>query len=363
MTPGGRGYTDSDVVDSDANCRKLLTRRRRLIVGLKNLIDHLRCATSCEISELICKFSEIEVEYGDFKRAVGVIMDSELVTELLDGMADQYEKCHCLLEEVNRKLFNDPREENVEDVVSSDRVSHFDYYSRPTTSSKISTASRRIEFKRKRLELKARHDLELAKAKAEAAQAKVEAEAAQAKAEAEARFLIEQANLEAEEELASLCGPASSITNSRRDRHNDTTKRVNVNVKQNSYPLNPCAELVENIAGLSGRVPELQGSSRLRLTVPDNKVKALNRGGRIGETLNPYVKPFLSAPYHTVVTCDERRLSETFYRHKSREVRSSGLPGAVSSTGLAPLNVRAGATFTAPGNDESIFKAYLDRQG
>ena len=131
---------------------------------------------------------------------------------------------------------------DVEDVVPSDSVSHVDYYS--TTSSKISTASRRIEFKRKRLELKARHDLELAKAEAEAAQAKAEeaqAKAAAAQAKAEARFLIEQANLEAEEELASLCGPGSSITNSRSDRHNDrpTTKRVNVHVKQNSYPLSP----------------------------------------------------------------------------------------------------------------------------
>ena len=62
VAPGGRGYTDSDVVDSDANCRKLLTRRRRFIIGLKNLTAHLRCATNCEISELICKFSEIEVE-------------------------------------------------------------------------------------------------------------------------------------------------------------------------------------------------------------------------------------------------------------------------------------------------------------
>ena len=84
------------------------------MVDLKNLTDHLRCATSCEISKLICKFSEIEVEYGDFKLAVGVIMDSELVTELLDGMGDHYEKCHCLLEEVKRKLFNDPGEDDVE---------------------------------------------------------------------------------------------------------------------------------------------------------------------------------------------------------------------------------------------------------
>ena len=79
--------------------------------------------------------------------------------------------------------------------------------------------------------------------------------------------------------------------------------------------------------------------------------------------LNPNVTPFLSAASHTVFTCDERQPSETFYRHESREVRSSGLPGAESTSGLAPQNVRAGAAFTAPGNDESIFKTYLDRQG
>ena len=97
---------------------------------------------------------------------------------------------------------------------------------------------------------------------------------------------------------------------------------------------------MENNAGLSGRVPELQNSSRLCLTEPDDKAKALNRG-RTGETLNPNVKPFLSAASHTVVTCDERRPSETFYRHESREVRSSGLPGAVSSSGLAPLKPKS----------------------
>ena len=145
-------------------------------------------------------------------------------------------------------------------------------------------------------------------------------------------------------------------------RHNDTTKKVNDHVKQNSYPFNPRVELVKNNTGLSGRVPELQGSSRLGLTEPDDKAKALNRG-RTGEVLNPNVKPFLSAASHTVVACDERRPSETFYRHESREVGSSGLSGAVSSSGLAPLNVRAGAAFTGPGNDKSIFKAYLDRQG
>ena len=95
------------------------------------------------------------------------------------------------------------------------------------------------------------------------------------------------------------------------------------------------------------------------MTEPDDKAKALNRG-RTGEMLNPNVKPFLSAASHTVVTCAERQPFETFYRHKLREVGSSGLPGAVSSSGLAPLNVRAGAAFTGPGNDESIFKMYLD---
>ena len=57
--------------------------------------------------------------------------------------------------------------------------------------------------------------------------------------------------------------------------------------------------------------------------------------------------------------CDERRPSETFYRHEFRKAGNSGLPGAVSSSGLAPLNVRAGAAFTALGNDESICRTCL----
>ena len=175
-----------------------------------------------------------------------------------------------------------------------------------TTSGKMSTASKRIEFKRKRLEVKARHDLELAKT--EGAQAKAEAEAEAAQAKAEARFLIEQANLEAEEELASLCGHGSLTTNSRRNGHNDATKRVNVHVKQNSYPINPRVELVENNACLSGRVSELQGSCRLGLTEPDDEAKALNRG-RTGGMLNSNVKAFLPTASRTI-TCDEIGLNQ-----------------------------------------------------
>ena len=35
----------------------------------------------------------------------------------------------------------------------------------------------------------------------------------------------------------------------------------------------------------------------------------------------------------------------------------------MSSSDLAPLNVWAGAAFTAPGNNESMFKTYVDKQG
>ena len=48
------------------------------MIKLKNLSNHLRSAKSCEIGELISKFGEIEFEHGESKRAVGVIMDSEL---------------------------------------------------------------------------------------------------------------------------------------------------------------------------------------------------------------------------------------------------------------------------------------------
>ena len=48
---------------------------------------------------------------------------------------------------------------------------------------------------------------------------------------------------------------------------------------------------MENNAGLSGRESELQGSSRLGLTEPDDKANAINRG-RTGGMLNPNVKLF-----------------------------------------------------------------------
>ena len=69
---------------------------------------------------------------------------------------------------------------------------------------------RQIELKRKSAELAAMRDLEQAKAKAKGAQAS---------AEAEAHFRIEQAKLDAEEELVALSERGSLISGvSRRTR-------------------------------------------------------------------------------------------------------------------------------------------------
>ena len=84
--------------------------------------------------------------------------------------------------------------------------------------------------------------------------------------------------------------------------------------------------MVKNNAGLSGRVPELQGSSRLGLTEPDDKAKALNRR-RTGEMLNPNVKPFSYAAFHTVVTCDKRQPSDLFIDMSRRKSEVAGYLG------------------------------------
>ena len=98
-----------------------------------------------------------------------------------------------------------------------------------TASTSASASVRQIEVKRKRAELLAKRELELAWAQAEVEAkvkaAEVEAEAKAKAAEAEARFRIEQAKLDAEEELAVLSERGSSVTScSRRSKIKSVTK-------------------------------------------------------------------------------------------------------------------------------------------
>ena len=93
--------------------------------------------------------------------------------------------------------------------------------------SKISTASskmlaRQIEIDRKRIELKAIRERDLAMAEADAAAAAAAAAAAtaaaKAKADADAKFLVEEAKLEAEEKFMALSERGLSVTSSLRGK-------------------------------------------------------------------------------------------------------------------------------------------------
>ena len=95
-------------------------------------------------------------------------------------------------------FFNDPKEGGVDELNPSDSASQIECCS--STSSQF--YARQIELKCKRSEMEARRELELAKTKAEAAKAE---------AETRARFQIEQAKLEAEEQLLALSERGSSI--------------------------------------------------------------------------------------------------------------------------------------------------------
>ena len=78
-------------------------------------------------------------------------------------------------------------------------------------------ASCKIELKPKRLEVQDMRDLKLAMAGAAA----VKAEAATVRAEVEARFMIEQANFDAKEELVLLSGHGSLVAGFRGGKRNE----------------------------------------------------------------------------------------------------------------------------------------------
>ena len=181
--------------------RKLLSQKRRLVVELKQLCDKLRCAQKLESDTLLSEFDQIQTNYIEFKDNLDRLNDSELVSELIDGIADLYERCCGLNEDMKSTFFNDPKEGGVDELDPSDSASQIECCS--STSSQF--YARQIELKCKRSEMEARRELELAKTKAEAAKAEAKA------AETRARFQIEQAKLEAEEQLLALSERGSSI--------------------------------------------------------------------------------------------------------------------------------------------------------
>jgi len=167
------------------------------------------------------KFEVIHTSYHELKGKTDNELDNDLVTELIEGLADQFEQCSCLNEEITFKFFSEPKKGEFNDVEPSDSVSSIESCS--TTASKKNFCL--IKRKRKHAELQVRRDLEIAKAKARAQAAEAKADAADAVAEAKVRFMIEQANIEAEVELEAMSESGFMCsTQTRRSRRSSSFK-------------------------------------------------------------------------------------------------------------------------------------------
>ena len=70
----------------ESTYRKLLSQKRRLVVELKQLCDKLRCAQKLESDALLSEFDQIQTNYNESKVNVDRSNDSELISELIDGV-------------------------------------------------------------------------------------------------------------------------------------------------------------------------------------------------------------------------------------------------------------------------------------
>ena len=231
--------------------RRLLSQKRRLTIDLIHFIDKLKSTKKSGLSDVVSKFHEIESSYYEFERALGNLEDPELMTDVIDGIADLYEQCHVLYDKFNASS-NACSGINLEDTLdSSDSASQTTRRSRSTSST---FKARQIELEYQRIELEASRDLARAKANAAAAEAKEVAEAAAAAeakavaeaAEADARFRVVKAKLEAEERLLSLSECGSAVGGSWRrglearsgtDSHRGLSKKKRGTISDRDFPL------------------------------------------------------------------------------------------------------------------------------
>ena len=158
-----------------------------------------RCKSREEFCERASKFNKISASYNTFRKALDEITDVEFVAKLSDRVADFFEECSNSHEICKQRYFYclEDTSNQMAEVKFTDSVSQV---SRGTgnSGSKATRAALLIELQCKRSALRAARDLELAKAKAKAREAKPKAQEAVIEAEAKARFIIEEAKLEAE---------------------------------------------------------------------------------------------------------------------------------------------------------------------
>ena len=216
------------------------TPRCLLMLNMKQLSTKLRNAKSNDSSALISKFEEIKTLYDEFNETTSAVSHPAEINELTDGVANQNKQCVNLVDKLVSKFCDNPtnvEENDADEMKPSDSVSQVGTETAAswiTASTSANASVRQIEVKRKRAELLAKRELELARALAE-----VEAtvKAAQAKAaEAEARFRIEQAKLDAEEKLVLFERGSSISSGSRRSKVKSVTKlRIEIRAKGGSF--------------------------------------------------------------------------------------------------------------------------------
>ena len=303
--------------------RKLLSQKRRLVVELKQLCDKLRCAQKLESDTLLSEFDQIQINYIEFKDNLDRLKDSELVSELLDWIADLYERCCGLNEDMKSTFFNDPKEGGGDELNPSDSASQIECCS--STSSQF--YARQIELKCKRSEMEARRELELAKTKAEAAKAEAEAAKAEAKAEAakaeakaeaakaeakaaetRARFQIEQAKLEDEEQLLALSerGFSTASGSCKSKSKSISSRRVCRNFNGSAKPCSKSITIDSPAeVGFSLRDKQNTNLALGPLLDIDEKGPSSAKDGRVGKEpirkykLNQSAKPFLPSAFVT----------------------------------------------------------------
>ena len=350
--------------------RKLLSQKRRLVVELEQLWDKLRCAQKLECDTLLSEFDQIQTNYNEFKDNLDRLNDSELVSELIDGIADLYERCCGLNEEMKSIFFNDPKEGGVDELDPSDSASQIECCS----SASSQFCARQIELKCKRSEMEARRELELAKTKT-----KAEAKAA----ETRARFKIEQAKLEAEEQLLALSERGSLIASgsykskSKSISSQRVCRNFNVSAKQCSKSIT-----IDSPSEVGFSLHDKQSTNLALgpLLDIDEKGPTSAKDGQVVKEpirkykLNQSAKPFLLSAFVTQNN-DVKFNDVGFYEAVDAPLQSvestsnlkaeKFLPmvksSALSHSTLVPKSENA--MHPAQKNDDSIFKAYLDWQG
>ena len=184
--------------------RKLLTRHRKLVIGLNNISKEFSlCLTKEQFNRNSDKFDALRSSVIVCRKDLNEIKDLSLYEELSTRLTEVYDKCYNSYEDCRlrfRSADGDTSDER--SLHPSDSVSQ----SKSNISSKL--LERQIRLEQKRIELKAAYDLIKAQ----------EAKAHAQKAEALANLRLEEARIETKQKLLDCSEKGSSVTVAQKSR-------------------------------------------------------------------------------------------------------------------------------------------------